>query len=111
MDDRLLASAFGAQLRQVRKARGMSQDQLASDAKISRTSIVNIEAGRQGVALGTMYRLALALGVDPEELLPDQGLPEEEVPSIAIGGSTDDSERILRDFIRDLETGGSTGDS
>jgi transcriptional regulator with XRE-family HTH domain len=105
VDDRILANEFGAQLRQVRNRRGLSQDQLAKAAELSRTSIVNIEAGRQGVALGTVYRLAEALAVAPAHLLPDAG-PPSEVPPIAIGGSTDESEQIVRNFMRDLETGG-----
>lgn len=88
----------------------MSQDDLAQRAGISRTSVVNIEAGRQGVALATLYRLAEALGASPGDLLPE--LAEVgETPAIAIGPETDDSSRLIRRVMRDLESGGVRSDN
>lgn len=66
----------------------MTQDDLALLAEISRTSVVNIEKGRQGVSLHTLYRLAQALDVPPAALLPSP--PASHTPHIALG---DDSER------------------
>lgn len=53
-----------------REARSMTQGELAKACGLARTSIVNIEAGRQAVTLPTLYLAAKALGVEPRKLLP-----------------------------------------
>lgn len=50
---------------------GMTQDQLAERVGLSRTSITNIEQGRQHVSLHQLYAIAEALQVSPEILLPN----------------------------------------
>jgi transcriptional regulator with XRE-family HTH domain len=75
---RELDEAFGARLRERRGE--MSQEALAERARLSRTSIVNIERGRQGVSLATLYRLAAALNVPPAVLLP----PTNATPDISV---------------------------
>lgn len=50
----------------------MSQDDLAASVALSRTSITNLESGRQQVPLHTLYEIAEALGSSLKELLPDQ---------------------------------------
>lgn len=65
-----LNAAFGQHLRELRTRAGMSQDALGRRAGLSRTSITNIEVGRQHVSLDVLYRLADGLGQEPEELLP-----------------------------------------
>lgn len=65
-----LTAAFGERLREIRKNDGMSQDALGRRAGLSRTSITNIEQGRQHVSLDVLYRLADALGLEPSQLLP-----------------------------------------
>lgn len=52
-----------------------TQQQLAADVGLERTSITNIEHGRQKILLHTFVRIAQALQVLPETLLPD-ALPE-----------------------------------
>jgi transcriptional regulator with XRE-family HTH domain len=49
---------------------GMTQAQLSAMAELSRTSIANIEAGRQSIKLEQVRRLASALNLPPESLLP-----------------------------------------
>lgn len=110
MEERALAIAFGEHLRRLRTRRGLSQESLAGRAGLSRTSVVNIEAGRQGVALATLYRLAEALGASPGELLPDTA-EMAETPAIAIGPETDDSNRLIRRVMKDLEDRGARSDN
>lgn len=62
---------FGQNLRQARKAAGLSQADLAVAIKLTRTSISNIEKGRQKVLLHTFGEMLHALSVQPSELLPD----------------------------------------
>jgi transcriptional regulator with XRE-family HTH domain len=50
----------------------LSQDTLAKRVGMSRTSITNIEKGRQQLPLHMLYAFADALGVEPVVLLPDK---------------------------------------
>ena len=65
---------FGRRLSKFRKEAGLSQLELAGHIGLSRTSITNIERGRQHVQIHTLYSLAHALGVDSADLLP--AMPE-----------------------------------
>lgn len=60
---------FGRRLRELRVARGLSQEALADAASLDRTYISSCERGRRNVSLQNLYRLAFALKVHPEELL------------------------------------------
>jgi transcriptional regulator with XRE-family HTH domain len=66
-----LYKQFGRRLRDLREAAGLTQDQVAERVKLKRTSITNIERGRQHIALHQLYLLAAAVGKSPTELLPD----------------------------------------
>ena len=61
---------FGQLLRDARKTAGMSQADLASAIGLTRTSISNIEKGRQKVVLYTFATILKVLAKRPEELLP-----------------------------------------
>lgn len=89
---------FGERVRERRRRSGMSQDELADASSLSRTSVVNIEKGRQGVSLGTLYRLAEALMCSPGELLPPHH--EFDVPPITIGGETDSARHAVLSVLR-----------
>ena len=68
---------FGRNLRQLRLARGLSQQALADMSKVSRNQISNLErADATAVAdpaMSTVYKLALALEIPPAVLLPAGG--------------------------------------
>jgi transcriptional regulator with XRE-family HTH domain len=61
---------LGRLLRARRESVGLSQGELARRVGMTRTSITNIESGRQKVQLHTLYDVARALDVPPEVLLP-----------------------------------------
>jgi transcriptional regulator with XRE-family HTH domain len=68
---------FGHDLQRLRRQRKLSQADLArlvdpTGGRLSRSSIANIESGRQRVALHLLLDLARALKVDARDLLPDQ---------------------------------------
>jgi transcriptional regulator with XRE-family HTH domain len=48
----------------------MSQEEFAKAVGLSRTSITNIERGRQPVSLHTLYSMADILGIEAVDLLP-----------------------------------------
>jgi DNA-binding XRE family transcriptional regulator len=49
----------------------LTQQALASRAKLTRTSIINIEKGRQQILLHTLVDIARTLGVAVTDLLPN----------------------------------------
>lgn len=57
-------------IRQLREDEGLSQEQLADEARLHRTHISLIERGKRSVRLETIERLAVALGVQPSEMMP-----------------------------------------
>ncbi len=62
--------ALGERIRKARDKAGVKQDQLARAVGLSRTSITNIERGRQGVQAYLLARIAQVLGRPASELLP-----------------------------------------
>ena len=71
------------QVREIRKARHLSQRQLASRMQVPRTYISKIENGKAIPTLGSLERLAEALEVDVSQLVRDaRSRREEEVASI-----------------------------
>jgi transcriptional regulator with XRE-family HTH domain len=53
----------------LRKARKWTPYRLAKEAGISRSHVMAIEAGRTDPTVGTLTKIAKALGVSPAELL------------------------------------------
>lgn len=60
---------FAANLRRLRHAKGMSQDDLAYEADVSRSYLSQLEKGEWNVSLKVIGKLAAALDVQPAELL------------------------------------------
>jgi transcriptional regulator with XRE-family HTH domain len=61
--------AFGRVLRKERRARNLSQRELADEAGLSFKHVGEIERGRRFPRLGTIADLERALGLSPEELI------------------------------------------
>ena len=59
---------FSANLRQARQTAGISQEELAERCEIHRTEVSLLERGGREPRLGTMVKLATALGTTPEAL-------------------------------------------
>jgi DNA-binding XRE family transcriptional regulator len=74
-DSKKFYAELGERIRRSRERdeHGMTQEELGRRVKLSRTSIVNIEKGRQHLAAHQVYIFAAALKVRPEALLPSQG--------------------------------------
>ncbi|MBX3468658.1 MAG: helix-turn-helix transcriptional regulator [Planctomycetes bacterium] len=65
----------GARVRALREAEGLSQEQLAQAAGLSRPYVGALERGEQGAGLEVLERLGRALRVSPARLLDDE-VPE-----------------------------------
>ena len=68
-DTAALASAIGARVRTERQARRWTLDQLAEAAGVSRRLVVNVEQGATNPSVGTLLRIAEALGVGLPDLV------------------------------------------
>lgn len=62
---------LGENVRQARKARGWSQEELAHRSGLAVVQISRVERGVREVRLGTILKLVRALDVSPNELLAD----------------------------------------
>jgi len=60
---------FGARVREIRKKRGMSQQDLAEKAKVDLTTINELEIGNREPMLRTIWKIANALNVRMSQLL------------------------------------------
>jgi len=64
-----LRDVFATNLRRLRNAKGLSQDELAYQAKISRSYLSQIEKGCFYVSIKIVGKLATTLDVEPDEFL------------------------------------------
>jgi transcriptional regulator with XRE-family HTH domain len=65
-----LAAEIGKRIAKARAAKHLTQTELAERAHLSRTSLVLIEIGQQGIRLNRLFEIARELGKEPAELLP-----------------------------------------
>jgi transcriptional regulator with XRE-family HTH domain len=72
-----LRQVFAANLRRLRHAKGLSQEDLAYSAEVNRTYLSKLETGMSYVGLEIIGKLSAVLGVDPAELLK---LPSKKAP-------------------------------
>jgi transcriptional regulator with XRE-family HTH domain len=64
-----LLALFGEQLKNFRKERGISQEELAFRAELDRTYISGLECGKRNPTLKILVKLAVSLNMEPSELL------------------------------------------
>lgn len=72
--------ALGLAIQKARKSKNITQLRLSRAVNLSRTSITNIECGRQPVPVHLLVQLAKALGLTPVDLLPKEDLQATLVP-------------------------------
>ena len=64
-----ILEAFGNNVATRRRELGLSQEGLAERAGLHRTYVGSVERGERNPALKSIVKIALALGVDPGDLL------------------------------------------
>jgi len=67
--DRALKTTLGAQLRAIRLARGLTQEQLAEKLDVTPRYLAGIERGERNLTLDSVDVLAQQLGVVPSLVL------------------------------------------
>lgn len=68
---------FGVNVREVRQARGLSQEELADEAGIHRTYVSQIERGVINASMTTIDKLAISLRVKPSMFFANWQPPKE----------------------------------
>ena len=63
----------GVQLREKRKARGLSLDELAVASGVSRAALSQIELFKSNPSLGVLWKIAIGLGIPFAELIGGEG--------------------------------------
>ena len=68
--------AFAARLKELRRSRGMTQAELALEARVTAAYVGRLERGAIGPGVARLDRLARALGATAGELLPAEEPPD-----------------------------------
>lgn len=89
--DRLYAE-IGKRVRRIRETQTprMSQEDLARILNLKRTSITNIESGRQKITIDTLYRLCEHFGLEISEVMPPATEFRPQARSVVVGGRSVD---------------------
>ena len=69
-DDQQFLRQLGDRIRERRRARNLTQAQLADACGLHRTFIGSVERGERNVAILSLRRIARSLRTTPAELLP-----------------------------------------
>jgi transcriptional regulator with XRE-family HTH domain len=64
-----LQPLLGEHIRKLRLQKGLSQEALAEGADIHRNFLSEIERGKKGMSLETLFRLSRALDVTPQSII------------------------------------------
>jgi transcriptional regulator with XRE-family HTH domain len=63
-------------VRSLRRALGLTQEELAERVGLPQAQISELESARNNIRIDNLHRLAVALGVLPHELLEDRALKD-----------------------------------
>lgn len=94
--------AIGQRIRKVRKARGISQEELAEKVGISTTHMSHIETGNTKLSLPVFVDLAEALEIRTDELLYDISVADRSISMDAIAEVLDQCTTPQLKLIADL---------
>lgn len=89
----------GQRIRDYRDESGLTQEALATQIALTRTSITNIEKGRQKILIHTLVDIANTLGKSPLDLLPEGSL----IYRKEFDQKTNPKEK-LEEMVKDLST-------
>jgi transcriptional regulator with XRE-family HTH domain len=89
-------TALGKRIREARRAKKLTQEKLSYSVGLSRTSVTNIETGRQPIYAHTVVQIAQLLGVQVSDILPPPFVPE---PAVAVQPQLQQLESTKRDWV------------
>ena len=107
MEESALYARLGQLVREHRARLNMSQVKLGRAIGLSRASIANIEVGRQHIPLHHLYRLARALEVDVQALIPTDDVGVAKEVDVKIASSlelTDYEQAAVANVVRSIKS-------
>lgn len=112
IDNDRLYTVIGRRIREIRTTNPkdkLTQADLAAQLNLERTSITNIEAGKQKPAIHVIYRLCAHFGLRIEELLPpiDEVRAPQSEQALAVGNESHEVPRKTASVVRRLRKGNS----
>lgn len=70
-------TALGRRIRAARYGKGLGMEELADQARVSRTALYQIETGKVEMPLaGTLIRIARTMDLNVEDLISNLGMPK-----------------------------------
>jgi transcriptional regulator with XRE-family HTH domain len=95
---------LGGRIKELRKIRGLTQEQLAEQVDLATRYISLIEVGRSSPSLETMENIARALGVEIKDLfefahLQAGGVKIEEIEQL-LAGADEEKKRMIMKIVR-----------
>ncbi len=103
VNETLLYHLIGENVKRQRVKVDITQAQLADAVGVLRTSIANIEAGRQKLPLHLLYKLCIVLGVEVVDILPrNMAISQPTTTSINIDGVAKEVSPKTAEFLRQL---------
>ena len=94
MNTLLTQQSIGQRLSALRKHKGFSQEELAKEVNISRSSLAQIELGNRGVDVLELQRLSWVLKFSLDDFISDDFTPSKELDVESIDKLTQNKERI-----------------
>ena len=64
----MITKQFGARIRALRNAKGLSQEKFALSIDMDRTYYASVESGKRNISINNMAKIAQGLGISLEEL-------------------------------------------
>jgi len=95
-----LYQQVGKRVRAARMKANVTQAQLAQAVEMTRSSIANLEAGRQRIPLHLLVWIAEVLNARPGDLLPDTAMFDEVLIMPDLSEDLADTLPRMRDFVQ-----------
>ena len=64
----MITKRFGERIKELRKAKGLSQEKFALSIDMDRTYYASVESGKRNISLNNIDKIASGFGVSLEEL-------------------------------------------
>ena len=101
-------AVLGQRIKQLRKSRGLSQEDLAEKASISAKYLSDLERGKRNPTFSTAEKIAEGLGVDLARLITGRDAEDDDEAAVfdAVSGIVDQKDpeklRRLRTFLEEV---------
>lgn len=89
-------ASVGDHLKTAREQRGITQQEVSAATGVTRSSIANLEAGRQRIPLHTFIATAQAVGIDPADVITRAVQGTDPLTPLLPPGATKHTDRLRK---------------